>query len=493
MNSNLAPTGIDGLDDILRGGLPRGRIYLIRGEPGTGKTTLALQFLRQGAKDGERGLYFAQSESVDEIEGTAASHDWDLSGIDIFSLDSAQQLVSRENQNSVFRTATVELTETESLLYQRIKASSPDRVVIDSMSEFRLLAAEPWVYRLQLLRLKTFFASQGVTALLLDSSEGFASEPENLVHGVISLTYEISDFGHSRRKLSVRKMRQTAFMEGNHDIDIRSDGLWVFPRLIAAEMGHSATLSPVLPSGVKGLDELVGGGLDAGSTILIIGPAGVGKSTISMQFGIHAAEQGMKVQAFVFEEREDIMLQRWASLGYDLRPHLERKTISMRHLDPAELSAGEFARQVRIAVEEEGAKLLIIDSLTGYQQAMSDERTLMLQLHELQTYLGNHGVTTIIVDTQHGVFTASSAAAPNISYLADTVLLLRYYEFRGAIRKAVSALKRRAGRHETTIRDYEMGPTGLTVGRALTEFSGVLSGSPVYLSTDSPFRDGKQP
>jgi circadian clock protein KaiC len=492
VDSKRAHTGIGGLDEILRGGLPRNRVYLIEGLSGTGKTTLALQFLLQGIKDGERGLYVPLSETLDEVQEVAVSHGWDISGLDIFELSGAQNLTSSDNQNSIFRTSNIELTETETILFAQIEASQPDRLVIDSLSEVQLLAVEPWVFRLHLLRLKQFLAARGIMALFLDdlSIIDARSQPQSIVHGVIRLTYEIPEYGSFRRRLCVKKLRGVPFIEGDHDMAIRHDGMEVYPRLVAADLGQPVTPDYTITSGISELDELLGGGLDRGTTNLIIGPAGVGKSTAAMQFALHAADQGLRVELYIFDERVETMLRRWDGLGRDIRPYLERSAITMRHVDPAELTAGEFACRVRRVVEEDGVKVLIIDSLTGYQQAMVGERTLMLQLHELQTYLGNHGVTTILVNAQHGLFVTSPAAHVDVSYLADTVLLLRCYEFRGTIRKALSVFKRRTGRHQTAIRDFEIGPGGIIVGRPRAEFQEVLAGSPTYISAENSYGSG---
>jgi circadian clock protein KaiC len=488
MNDRIATTGIAGLDEILRGGLPRNRVYLVQGRPGTGKTTLALQFLLRGARDGERCLYVSLSESLDEVQEVARSHGWDLSAIDVLELSAAEQLIKRENQNSVFRTSSVELSETEALISERIAATRPQRVVIDSLAEVHLLAAEPWIYRLQLLRLKQSLAGIGATAMLLDdlALSDAAAQPSSVVHGSISLSYEAPEYGSFRRRLRVDKMRGVPFLEGEHDLAIRTGGLKVYPRLVAAELGHPGTDGRLIRSGVAELDEVLGGGMDAGTTNLIIGPAGVGKSTVAMRFAINTADLGGRAAVYMFDERVDTMVRRWKGLGCDLEPYLAGETIALRHIDPAELTAGELAFDIRRAVEGAGVSLVIIDSLAGYQQAMVGERAMVLQMHELQTYLGNHGVTTIVVNAQHGLF-ASPTANLDISYLADTVLLLRYYEFMGTIRKALSVFKRRTGQHEPSIRDLEFRPQGIFVGRPLTEFQGILTGSPIYKSASMPF------
>lgn len=493
MTARRASTGIVGLDEILRGGLPRNRTYLVQGQPGTGKTTLALQFLLRGLADGESGLYVSLSETQEEIQELADAHGWDLSGIDVLELTAIQQLTCRENQNTVFHTSSVELSETETLLCQRIAECRPLRVVIDSLSELHMLAVEPWVDRLQLLRLKQFFTTQGVTTLLLDDlgQEEVRSQPRSIVHGVITLMSEVPDYGSFRRRLRVHKLRGVPFMEGDHDMAIRTGGMEVYPRLIAAELGNAPAFSGSVTSGIAELDILLGGQLDRGTTNLIIGPAGVGKSTLAAQFALHGVDQGARAILYLFDERVETVIRRWAGLGRDIRPCLEHG-LMVRHVDPAELTAGAFAADVRRAIEQEEVSILIIDSLTGYQQAMVGERALMLQLHEMQTFLGNQGVTTIIVNAQHGLSTPPSSDV-DISYLSDTVILLRYYEFRGTIRKALSVFKRRTGYHEASIRDLEIGASGIKVGHPLTDFRGVLTGSPVYIASEMPFGAGMLP
>ena len=340
-----------------------------------------------------------------------------------------------------------------------------------------------------MLRLKQFLAPRDVTALLLDdlAIDDSRSQPQSIVHGVISLTVAIPEYGSFRRRICIQKLRGVSFVEGEHDLAMRADGMEIYPRLIAAELALSPPQDMTITSGVASFDELLGGGLDSGTTNLIIGPAGVGKSTAAMQFALHAADQGIRSKVYLFDERIETMLRRWDGLGRDVRTYVARDLIKVQHVDPAELTAGEFACSVRKAVEKDDTKLLVIDSLTGYQQAMVGDRTLMLQLHELQTYLGNRGITTIIVNAQHGLSLPSPSAHLDVSYLADTVLLLRYYEFRGVIQKAVSVFKRRTGRHETAIRAFDMGQGGICVGSQVMNFQEIPAGAtPVNAASEVP-------
>lgn len=488
--SKSAPvrTGARGLDEILRGGLPRGRVYLLYGTPGSGKTTLALQFLRQGVSEGERVLYVPMSESVEEVRGVAASHGWDLSGVDMVELAANPQILSEAADQTIFRPSDVELTETFHRLVAHIEASRPHRLVVDSMAEFRLLAGDGWSFRLQLLRLKHYLASQQCTTLLLDtpSPSDDGMHLESLVHGVLRVEFVSPEYGPFRRKLRVQKMRGVGFVEGDHDLRIVKGGLEVYPRLVAAELHEAAEATdPGVGSGVEDLDTILGGGLDRGSTNLVIGPTGVGKSILSMQYAIQAARRGEKVNVYLFDERVETVLHRSRGLGHDLRPYIDQGLLRLRQIDPAELSAGEFSFRVREAVETHGVGLLVIDSLNGYENAMVAERSLQLQMHELQIYLGQHGVTTILAYGQHGLFQTTGLHV-DISYLTDTVILLRYYEFHGSVRRALSVFKRRASAHEATIRDYKIGCGGIFIGRPLTEFQGVLTGNPTYTAGEAP-------
>lgn len=484
----VAKTGVPGLDEIMLGGLPAGCMYLLQGAPGCGKTTMAIQFLMEGVRAKETVLYITLSESRAELGKVARSHGWSLDGIHLFELSSARRIWSAETRQTVFRSSDVELGETTNLFLDEIRRVNPTRLVFDSMSELRLLAGESWRYRLQILGLKQHFTEHSCTVLLLDDLTGDRTDLQlqSLVHGVINLEAEVPDYGSYTRRLRLQKMRGVPMIEGTHDIKITTGGVQVYPRLIAAMRPGGSGASELISSGVAGLDSMLGGGLHSGTSTLLMGPAGSGKSSIALRYAQHAAEQGVRSQVFIFEERTETILLRSTALGLDLAPHIESGMIQLRPVDPAELSAGEFAHGIREAVEQRGVRLLVIDSLTAYQNAMHGERALLLHLHELLTYLGQHGVTTLITFVQHGLFAPHVGTPVDVSYLADNVLLLRFYEYRGTIRKALSVFKRRTGGHESTIRDLHLGPNGIEIGPPLENFRGVLTGNPVFEANGHP-------
>lgn len=466
---------------MLGGGLPRDRIYLLQGDPGVGKTTVGLQFLRAGVAAGERCLYIALSESRPEIEAVVSSHGWKLDGIDVIELSALEQSASLEAENTLFEPSEVELHETTRVLLGEVERIKPDRVVFDSLSELRLLAQSALRYRRQILALKQYFADKQITVLLLDDR---TSAPEDLqlqslAHGVITLEQTPPLYGEDRRRLRVVKLRGRRFRGGYHDFAIHTGGVDVYPRLVPAEHHHAFSRDQ-LSSGITELDRLLGGGLDYGTATLVLGPAGTGKSSIGVQYAIAAARRGEGVAIFVFDERLSTLYARTAALGVDLRPYVESGLILLQQIDPAEMGAGEFTSCVRRAVEGTGRRLLIVDSLNGYLHAMADERQLTVQLHELLSYLANLGIATVLVMAQHGL--AGTMQSPiDLSYLADTVMLLRYFEAEGRIRKAVSVLKKRSGSHENAIREMSLGQGGLAVGEPLDQFQGVLTGVPRFV------------
>jgi circadian clock protein KaiC len=475
--------GIAGLDHILGGGLTPQRLYLIEGDPGSGKTTLALQYLLEGARLGERGLYVTLSETAEELRGIACSHGWSLDQLGICELIPSEDSLRPDTQPRMFHPSEVELSETTQTVLAEVERQRPTRVVFDSLSEMRLLAQHPLRYRRQILGMKQFFAGRQCTVLLLDDRTSDASDLQlqSLAHGVITLEHWAPEYGAERRRLRVVKVRGMQYRGGYHDFRIRRGGLVVFPRLVAAE--HQQPLAHgQMPSGVPALDTMLGGGLDRGTSTLIAGPAGSGKSVIATRYAVAAAARGEHAALFNFDESLGTLLARSAALGMDLQQYLQRGLIRVQQIDPAEMSPGEFAQVVRAAVEE-GARMVVIDSLNGYLNAMPEERFLTIQLHELLTYLAQQGVVTLLVVAQHGLL-GNVETPVDATYLADTVLLLRYFESPGRLRRAVSVLKKRGSAHEETLRELRLGPEGLIFGPPLNEFHGILTGTPSLLRTE---------
>ena len=475
----LASTGIAGLDEVVGGGLPAGRLYLVQGDPGVGKTTMALQFLMAGRDRGETPLYVTLSETIEELKVVADSHGWCLDGIALFELPTWDS-VAGQDENTLFHPAEIELAETIKLLLEHIDKVKPSRVVLDSLSEIRLLSQGHLRYRREVLALKQFFSGRGCTVLLLDDR---TSEPgdlhlQSIAHGVFSLEQLSPLYGAERRRLHVVKLRGAKFRGGYHDFVLETGGIRVFPRLIAAE--HTATFPATgVSCGIEQLDQLVGGGLDRGTSTLLMGPAGAGKSTVACQYVKAMAKQGERSAIFAFDESAKTLLMRSTSLGQDLQPELASGNVEFRQIDPAELAPGEFTSLVRKAVEQRNVRLVVIDSLNGYLHAMPEESFLILQLHELLTYLGQMGVVTLMVVAQHGLVGQMDAPL-DVSYLADAVMVFRHFEMDGRLRKAISMLKRRSGPHETTIRELSMGPGGLAVSAPVSELRGILSGLPEH-------------
>ncbi|ANN67110.1 ATPase domain-containing protein [Bordetella bronchialis] len=483
-------TGSQGLDDILAGGLDRDRMYLYEGNPGTGKTTIAMQFLLEGARQGERVLYIALSETRQELALVAKRHGWSLEGIEIFELVPPETTLDPERELTVLHPAEVELNETTKLIVDCVEAINPTRVVLDSLSELRMLAQTPLRYRRQVLALKHFFASRQCTVVLLDdlSSDSVDLQLHSISHGVVSLEQIAIDYGAQRRRLRVIKMRGIDFRGGYHDFTIKKGGLCIYPRLVAAEHHRSFPIERIA-SGNAELDALLGGGLERGTNALLIGSAGVGKSSVALSYAVAATQRGHHAAVFAFDEGRHTLEARAASLGMGLTPALESGLLRIQQIDPAELSPGEFAAIVRDSVEKDGARVVVIDSLNGYLNAMPDGRFLILQMHELLTYLGQQGVNAILVLAQHGLVGPMDTPL-DISYLSDSVLMLRYFEYAGTVRRALSVVKKRAGRHEQTIREFRLGAGGLQVGPPLTGFSGVFAGTPQYTGDSLPLMPG---
>jgi circadian clock protein KaiC len=477
---SLAATGIEGLDAILKGGFPRNHAYLLQGDPGAGKTTLSLQFLLEGARSGDVSLYITLAETKNELNAVARSHGWSLETIHVHEQLVREETLREQGETTIFHPAEIELGQTIRAILDEVDRVKPDRLVIDSLSEIRLLSQSSLLYRKQILALKQYFAKRGVTVLFLDDRTGDGNDLQlhSVPHGVVVLERRAPLYGAPRRRVEVVKLRGVEFRGGYHDFVIRPGGIVVFPRLIAAEHDAVADHS-TMPSGIAELDALVGGGLDHGSSTLLLGPAGVGKSTIAVQYAVATAERGEHAAVFIFDESRKTLLTRTRGLGIDLDKHLDAGNISVQQIDPAEMAPGEFADLVCKAVENEKATVVIIDSLNGYLHAMPEERFLTLHLHELLTFLGNRGIVTIMVMAQHGLIGPNMVSAVDVSYLADCVLLLRYYELDGELHKVVSVMKKRSGSHERAIRELNMSESGVTIGEPLNNLRGILSGIPV--------------
>lgn len=479
----LVRTGIEGLDDILHGGLPPNRTYLVEGTPGSGKTTLATQYLLEGVRNGESCLLVTLSESEEEMRASSRSHGWSLDGIRIVEVIASEESLRPDARYTMFHPSEVELGETVRAVLAEAERSKPARLVFDSLSELRLLAQNPLRYRRQILALKQHFGRQKCTVLLIDDKTGEVGDVHlhSLAHGVISLERSSPEYGTMRRRLQIIKMRGSDFRAGYHDYVIRKGGLDVFPRLVAAE--HKADYPrELVHSGLGPMDDLLGGGLARGTSTLLLGPAGTGKSTLASQYAAAAAKRGEGAALFLFDESIDTFVERSAGLGLDVSGLADAGRLILRQVDPAELSAGEFAHSVRRTVERENCRVIVIDSLNGYLNAMPSERHLMLHLHELLTYLGQQGVTTLLIMAQHGLVGKTFDVPVDTSYLADTVILMRYFEMFGEVRQAVSVIKKRTGRHEHTIREVHFEASrGIVVGEPIRNLQGVLSGSPIYV------------
>jgi circadian clock protein KaiC len=484
--TKLAGTGITGLDDVLGGGLPRGRLYLVQGDPGVGKTTLALQFLIEGAKRGEKVLYITLSETREELAAVAESHGWSLDGIELYELSAMEDFLSLESQNTVFHPAEVELNETMKSLLAVVDKVQPTRAVFDSLSEVRLLARDALRYRRQILALKQHFAGKECTVLLLDdqTSEPGDLQLQSIVHGVLLLQQHAAAFGVDRRRLRIQKLRGVSFRSGFHDIGMVTGGIKVYPRLIASEHRRSVG-DDLVSSGILDLDELLGGGIDRGVSGLLLGPAGSGKSTVSIRYAIAAAQRGERACIYSFEESPRTIYKRARALGMPLQECVEEGKIVIRHIDPAELSPGEFVHQVREDVESGFVTMVVIDSLNGYLNAMPDERFLTLQLHELLAFLGQKGITSLLVVAQHGTIGPNMPTPVDVSYLADTVILFRMFELSGRLKQAISVVKRRGGAHDRSIRELRFGgENGIAIGPPLEGLQGIMSGIPTSNPND---------
>ena len=478
-----ASTGIAGLDHLLRGGLPSHRLHLLEGDPGTGKTTIALQFLMEGRRLGEACLYVSLSETAAELRGVAASHGWTLDGLELFEL--APPGGRSDEQYTLYHPAEIELADMVKNVLHTTERFRPSRVVLDSLSEMRLLARDPLRYRRQILSLKEYFAGRDCTVLMLDdrtSAEGDL-QLRSIAHGVILLEQLAYEYGRSRRRLRIVKVRGVPAMEGYHDFKIHSGGVAVYPQLVP---GRNRVLSnEVISSGIPEMDALVGGGLTPGTCTLLIGPAGVGKSSYALQY-ISSGAQRSPCAVYLFDERRPIMLQRADALGMNMTALVEQERVSVDQIEPGELSPGEFAHRICARVDRDGCRMVLIDSLNGYLNAIPSGESPLVRMHELIAYLNERGVTTLLVAAQHGMLGSGMTSPIDVSYLADSVVLFRFFEAGGEVRKAISVVKKRTGGHETTIREYALGPGRIRVGAPLSQFQGVMTGVPQYRGAAEP-------
>jgi circadian clock protein KaiC len=486
-----APTGVEGLDDVLAGGLTRRRLYLVEGVPGSGKTTFALQFLMAGARAGESVLYVTLSETREELRAVAESHGWDLAGLEIRELTPPEGSLEPDEQNTIFHPSETELAATTKLIVQDVERLRPTRLALDSLSELRLLAGSALRYRRQILALKQFFATRDCTVMLLDdmTASDHDLQMQSIAHGVVRLEQLNPEYGAERRRLRVVKYRGVKFRGGYHDYVINRGGLKVFPRLVAAEH-RQRTSREKLRSEITELDALLGGGIEEGTSTLIVGAAGTGKSTVAAQFAAAAADRGQHSALFIFDESPATLLTRCDQLSVGLAAHVDAGRVTVQQIDPAELTPGEFTHAIRDAVTVHSAKIVVIDSLNGYLNAMPEERHLTIQLHELLMFLGQKGVATILIGAHQGLIGSQMTSPVDASYLADAVILIRYFEHRGEVRQAISVMKKRGGRHERTLREFRLEKGCVEVGAPLKEFRGVLTGVPVYET--APERPGSR-
>lgn len=485
--SAKAATGIEGLDDVLSGGLSRGHVFLLEGEPGTGKTTVALHFLLAGARAGERSLYITLSETERELRQGAASHGWEMDdNIVIFELTPPESLLNAEHQQSLLYSSDLELGEATRQIFEVVERVKPTRVVLDSLSEIRLLAQSSLRYRRQILAIKHYFVRYDATVLLLDdlTTESLDKTVHSVAHGVIRLEELTPTYGAERRRIRVVKYRGQKYRGGYHDFTIMADGVQVFPRLVAAEH-RGQYMRKQLSSGIAQMDALLGGGIETGSSTLILGPAGTGKSLIALIFAEAAVKRGEHAALFIFDEELGLLYERMKNIGIDLQALQDTGRLLIHQVDAAELSPGEFSHRVRRCVDDDNIKTVVIDSINGYQAAMPEENALVLHMHELLLYLNRKGAATFMTVAQHGLV-GDMQAPVDITYLADTVILLRYFEALGKVRRAISIIKKRTGSHESTIREYRIGNQGMTIGEPLEAFQGVLRGVPTYMGADNP-------
>jgi circadian clock protein KaiC len=493
-DSEKASTGIEGFDDILAGGFARGRVYLLEGSPGTGKTTIATHFLMEGARNGERGLHITLSETEEELRDSARSHGWELPElVTIFELVPPESLLDEAQQQSLLYSSDLELGETTRRIFEMVEKVRPSRIILDSLSEIRLLAQSSLRYRRQILSLKHYFARSGATVLLLDdlTASNEDKSVHSVAHAVVRLEELSPNYGPERRRLRVLKYRGQKYRGGFHDFAIRTGGIFVFPRLVSSE--HRTRFSrDLLKTDSEELNQLLGGGIERGSSALILGPAGTGKSLLALSTAVAAVARGERAAIFVFDEELGLLFDRAKPLGIDLEKLVGEGSLFIEQIDAAELSPGEFTQKARQSVEKNGIRTLIIDSLNGYQAAMPEEQALVLHVHELLQYMNRQGITTLLTVAQHGLV-GDMQSPVDVTYLADTVILLRYFEALGRVRRAISVIKKRTSWHEDMIREFTIGPGGIILGEPLEEFQGVLRGVPTYLGPNQPLLSNDRP
>lgn len=489
----VVTTGVEGLDEILSGGLAPHRMYLVEGMPGSGKTTLALQFLLEGVRLGEPVLYVSLSETEEELRDVAASHGWSLAGTAVRELVPGESSLHEDDQYTMFHPSEVELGATTEAILADVDRSRPTRVVIDSLSELQLLAGSSLRYRRQIMALKQFFAGRSCTVLLIDdlTTRTHDLQVQSLAHGVLRLEQLLPEYGAERRRLIVSKFRGVRYRGGYHDYIIVRGGLRVFPRIVAGDHRRAVDMEK-LASGIDELDTLLGGGIERGTSTLIVGAAGTGKSSLAAQFVATAARRSLRAAMFVFDESANTLLTRTAGLGIDLPQYIEDGRVTVQQVDPAELSPGEFAHAIQQAVETDLVSVVVIDSLNGYLNAMPGERFLIVQLHELLTFLGQAGVATILIGAHQGLIGAHMVTPVDASYLADAVILMRYFEAEGEVRQAISVVKKRGGAHERTIRELRLEAGGISVGEPLRDFRGILTGVPIREEPAEPPRGSER-
>jgi circadian clock protein KaiC len=485
-----ASTGIVGLDEILGGGFTPHRMYLVEGVPGAGKTTMALQFLLDGARSGESVLYVTLSETEEELRSVATSHDWTLDGVTVRELVPSEESLRSDDQYTMFHPSEVELSETTRAVLGDVERIKPTRIVFDSLSELRLLAGNPLRYRRQILALKQFFGGRKCTVLLLDDLTSTANDlqVQSIAHGVIRLEQMYPEYGSERRRLIVVKFRGIRFRGGYHDFVIHRGGIEVYPRLVASE-SRTAPNMEKLPSSIAEMDSLLGGGIERGTSTLIVGAAGTGKSSLAAQFVAAAAARGQHSAMFIFDESAHTLMHRSAGLGVDLKRHVDGGQVTVQQVDPAELSPGQFVHAIRRSIEQRGTSIVVIDSLNGYLNAMPEERFLIIQLHELLSYLGQAGVATLLIGAHQGLVGGQMNTPVDASYLADAVILMRYFETKGELRQAISVVKKRGGAHERSIREFRLEVGRVSVGPPLRHFRGVLTGVPILEGGAEPLHE----
>jgi circadian clock protein KaiC len=482
-------SGVPGLDDVLAGGLPKGRLYLVEGNPGTGKTTLALQILLEGVRQGEKALYVTLTETGDELRAVAESHGWSLDGIDVCDVRPNIESHGPDVELTIVHPGEVELSEITTRIVEEVKRVGPARMVLDSVTELRLLARDPLRHRRQVLYLKHVLDEIGCTAVVLDdlSAQHGDLQLQSISHGAVRLEHLSEDYGRGHRRLRVLKLRGVSYREGFHDFRIVRGGLIVFPRLIAAE--HEASFPrQQVASGIQTLDEMLGGGLDRGAVVLIMGPAGTGKSVLAAHYAMRVVAGGERAAVYLFEESIGTFVSRLDGLEMNPDEYIAKKLLLIRQIDPTMLTPSEFVNQVRECVERDGARLVVIDSLNGYLVAMPDERALALNLRELVRYLSQQGILTLLVVAEHGLIGGALSPPVDVSYVADTVIVLRYFEVAGVVRRAIAIVKRRSGPHHDTIHELRIG-SPLTVSAPLIGFEGVLAGLVRRAQKSSPKGD----